>query len=269
MVLDHLGLALIVYCTSNSVALQIGNIFRYMGRLSMPLFAFCIIEGLMHTKNIKQYLLRMGIASLFITLCMIPLTIYIPNINLSGNIFLTFFMAILTVYLFSLNNQYKYFGILPILYVVTSFIITSLEVNGINCFFFPTYLRCDYDLIAFGLIIITYYCLKLYIKKTKTICLSNNISIETYMDTTDYKFRYNLIFVLVLSAITIIITALKYLSGFKNYLVYQNYMILSGLFVLFYSHKLGFHNNITKFGFYIFYPLHIAIIFGIFMIIFN
>ena len=38
---------------------------RMIGRLAMPVFAFCITEGYIHTRNRKKYLLRMGIGYSF------------------------------------------------------------------------------------------------------------------------------------------------------------------------------------------------------------
>lgn len=49
MLIDHIGLILFP---------QI-EIFRWIGRLAMPLFAFCIAEGCRYTKNRTRYFLRM------------------------------------------------------------------------------------------------------------------------------------------------------------------------------------------------------------------
>lgn len=56
MVFDHLRYAIP----------EINNYFflKNIGRLSFPLFAFCIVEGYVHTKNLKKYILRLFIFGL-------------------------------------------------------------------------------------------------------------------------------------------------------------------------------------------------------------
>ncbi len=49
MLIDHMGVILFPQTLW----------LRYIGRLAMPLFAFCIAEGCLHTKNPRRYVLRM------------------------------------------------------------------------------------------------------------------------------------------------------------------------------------------------------------------
>lgn len=39
-------------------------IFTYIGRVAFPLFCFLLVEGFLHSKNIKKYIFRMGIFAL-------------------------------------------------------------------------------------------------------------------------------------------------------------------------------------------------------------
>ena len=59
MVLDHIGLFLVSNYATTSNAFAIGSIFRIVGRLAFPLFAFFLSEGLKHTKSKNEYLLRL------------------------------------------------------------------------------------------------------------------------------------------------------------------------------------------------------------------
>jgi hypothetical protein len=79
---------------------------RMIGRLAMPIFAFCITEGYIHTRNKKKYLLRMGI---FALVSEVPFDLaFEGHINLSHqNIMLSFFLSIVALMLFDLIRGAK------------------------------------------------------------------------------------------------------------------------------------------------------------------
>ena len=54
MVIDHVG----------AVLFPMNMIFRYIGRISFPLFVFLLVEGSIHTSKIRQYELRMFLFAL-------------------------------------------------------------------------------------------------------------------------------------------------------------------------------------------------------------
>ena len=102
------GTALKLIAMISMVFDHVGDMFfpellwlRMVGRLAMPLFAFCITEGYCHTKSRKKYLLRMG---LFALISEIPFDLaFEGKIGLGHqNIMLTFFMSILALMLFDL-----------------------------------------------------------------------------------------------------------------------------------------------------------------------
>ncbi len=59
MVIDHVGAAL-----GSEMPLPVYLLCRTVGRVAMPLFCFMIAEGLFYTRNAKKYLLRLGIFAL-------------------------------------------------------------------------------------------------------------------------------------------------------------------------------------------------------------
>ncbi len=79
MFIDHAGLILFPQY----------RIFRIIGRLAFPIYAYCIAEGFRYTKNRKKYFLRVFVLGL---LCQIVYTVVERDIYLG--ILLTFSMSI-------------------------------------------------------------------------------------------------------------------------------------------------------------------------------
>ena len=74
---------------------------RMIGRLAMPLFAFCISEGYIHTRDRNKYMIRLGI---FALISEIPFDLaFDGRIGLGHqNIMLTFFMSVIALRIFDL-----------------------------------------------------------------------------------------------------------------------------------------------------------------------
>jgi hypothetical protein len=84
MVLDHIKYA---------VPVTDCFVTKYFGRISFPIFAFLISEGLIHTKNRKKYFLRMLI---FACISQIPFMLFRSLVadKFLLNIMFTFLFAI-------------------------------------------------------------------------------------------------------------------------------------------------------------------------------
>ena len=85
MLLDHACAALLP-----------GWVFlHYIGRISLPIFAFCLAEGYSHTHDKKKHLLRMGV---FAVISEVPFDLLFNNAWLDfsyNNVLITFFIALL------------------------------------------------------------------------------------------------------------------------------------------------------------------------------
>ena len=192
MFIDHLGAIIFIN----------NDYLRIIGRLSFPIFAFMIVEGYFHSKDIKKYFIRLG---LFAIVPQIPYTIAFGPGTL--NIFFTLFIGLLAIFLEEkiANRFLKYLAV--ILVVI-----------------FAQVIEVDYGF--YGVLLI--YIFKIFRNNFKALFFS----------------------FLILN-----------LSVFNLY-SFQYYSIFSLIFIRFYNGQLGLRNLWVKYGFYLFYPLHILAIYG-------
>ncbi len=110
------------------------------GRLAFPLFAFLLVEGFFHTKDVKRYLFRLG---LFALISEIPYDLFSRRAWFSletQNVFWTLFLGILILYL------YQY---------LTDSGIRIPAILGILILSF--FLRADYGPVGLAVIFVFYY----------------------------------------------------------------------------------------------------------------
>lgn len=91
MVLDHIG-----FYFQETIPYGLYLFLRIVGRMSYPLFLFCMTQGYRHTRNRKKYLLRLYLGSLFMTGFSIFLDRFFPVDGLGygfHNIFLSLFLV--------------------------------------------------------------------------------------------------------------------------------------------------------------------------------
>ncbi|MCR5796238.1 MAG: conjugal transfer protein TraX [Solobacterium sp.] len=134
MIFDHIGDAFFPEQTW----------MRIIGRIAMPVFAFCVAEGFAHTRDRKKYLLRMGI---FALISEVPFDLFAKgDVNLvHQNIMFTFLWAMLglTCYEKITENKKSAAKAAGIVLLLVFIIISAI-------------LRLDYNMTACGLVMIFY-----------------------------------------------------------------------------------------------------------------
>ena len=160
MLIDHIGAALLELGLLPKIADAVlaGNSFDYVmadyhfwygfddvlraiGRLAFPIFCFLMVEGFLHTKNVKKYALRLG---LFALISEIPFDLAFNERILEvsyQNVFFTLFIGLLMLI------GLKYFE--ETLPPHISWLRFIVALTGI---LLAIFLRTDYD--AFGILLI-------------------------------------------------------------------------------------------------------------------
>ena len=107
---------------------------RVIGRIAMPIFAFCLAEGYLHTRDRKKYLLRMG---LFALVSEVPFDLVTSGKLLEfghQNIMFTFFWAILGLLCYEILREKlpragKVLGPVALLAFLGSSLLLGLDYN--------------------------------------------------------------------------------------------------------------------------------------------
>ena len=111
MTIDHIGVHLV---KSPSLYLTL----KVIGRGAYPLYAFMLVNGFIHTKNMYKYVLRILSFGLLIESSYLLLYLYNgTNYLLSNNIFLTLFSSLIVLNFFYNKNWYIKALVIPIIYI--------------------------------------------------------------------------------------------------------------------------------------------------------
>ena len=271
MTLDHVGFQISYYFLD--VNSPIVLILRGLGRLAIPLFAFLIYEGVMHTKSFKKYALRLGIMALLISGAFAFL-FYVPNPFMSsglidaGNIFIDLLLGAIGVFLLKNKSvKIKLLSILPAIYSIVSFAVTTYQQNnGVVVHWFPFYLRTQYGWLAV-IMIMGFYLAKvlkdLYLRYT-----AKNMGVDVeVLVLSPYDVRSTNLFNMMTVVFFAIVAYVLTWFFTTPFLPYQWLSLFSGALLLFYNGKRGYNKKWFEYGAYLYYPLHLAILAVIFYLL--
>jgi hypothetical protein len=204
-------------------------ILRLIGRLSFPIFAFLIAEGCKYTKNkLKHFLLLFSMGLFYL------IFVYLYANMLFGSIFITFSFSILYIYLLQLLKKFSFSNKYILPKILLSIIIFIILLFPSYCIF--NLIEIDYEFSGMLIpVIISIFDLKKY---------TNNKYIK-YIDN-----LYTKLFIL---SILLILYSLSSPFG-----IYQFFSLFALIPLCLYNEKPG--NKKLKYGFYLFYPVHLIII---------
>ena len=275
MTMDHLGMYFAMQYSLNQTMIDLSNIFRIFGRLSLPLFIFLIAEGVRHTKSIGRYTLRLGIVGSVVSIVFILFTFtdLFPSATAMyryGNIFIDLILTALAIYCIKHPNiKIKFLTLLPIAFSILSYLVKCIETaNTIEIHWFPYFLDMQYDWVSIALGLGFYFSYHLGDFFLKYLEERSGIDVDTWKANGYYRFVVNLFFILVNSIVITaqFVTVFIWPEGTFWDSGIQLYAILSGAFLLFYSGKRGYNAKWFQYGAYLYYPLHVLVIAIIFII---
>lgn len=225
MVIDHVGLTFFPEY----------SIFRILGRLAFPIFAFFIAEGSRYSRNkLRRFLMIFGIGAAFF------LFYYLYDGILYGNIFLTFSVSIL------LDN---------LLFECKKSVFEKNTWQNSLLLWIGFALAIALIYFIYGLIHFEYRFFGMLLPVLINLTSFKEIKTESKLKRLDCHF----------SRIILMLVGLILLSIDGNLGSIQYFCLLSLIPLAFYNGKVGCKR--LKYVFYFFYPAHLIIIEGIAMII--
>ncbi|NCA95565.1 MAG: hypothetical protein EOM74_01145 [Methanomicrobia archaeon] len=274
MAIDHIGLFMWQYATSTSDTLYVvGFIFRCIGRLAFPLFVLMLVEGLIHSKNVRQYLLRLAIL-LGLVMAVQVILYYFVDPSIGNNPFIDLLVNGLFIYFITKKGFKKLWALLPLSFVILSTTVDLLELSSLNLIikWFPLYLRMGYSIFGFLLTIAFYYSYELASK-----VMFNHVSTGYIVERSEllnvpqYRSLVNIIMAIALFFLNVVLWFLPYISTSLDlyFADIQTWSIFAGLLIILYNGKRGYDAKWFRITSYAFFPTHIALIYLIFALIFG
>ena len=270
MAIDHVGMVLPMMYPYNDFIYELSNAFRCIGRLALPLFVFMIVEGVIHTKNFKGYLIRLGamaglISVAFIVMRYTPVRQYTYGLLRAGNIFIDLSLVAISVYLLRSKEIWKKcLTLLPLAFSIVSFVVKGYEYAhpNINILWFPEFITMQYDWFSVVLGIGFYLAYALADAYIKGIEKYTGMGKDIYEANGDYRIIVNVISFTILMVVSGLYYAMKYIwpEGVFWSVDIQLLAIISGALILLYNGKRGYNAKWFQYGSYLFYPLHLAVI---------
>ena len=278
MTLDHLGLFLMNrYFGVNEGLYQMAYVFRCIGRIAMPLFALFVAEGIRYSRHPGRYALRLLGMYVGISLVLTIFTYAIPGNGhyaneIGGNAFADLTLLAVTLFALRLSGPKKLFALLPtILAGVVLGIQLYEHAHDFTVLWLPRYLRPDYSVMGLLIGVGFYLAYPIADLFSKPFVENMGVSLDIYRQTKGYRKIVNLVGASIFFAVVVIFWGISYIGynydfrPYDNYLMQlQSYCLLALVPLYLYSGNRGYDSKAFRIGTYLYYPVHIAILFLIF-----
>ena len=261
MTLDHVGM----FLHQKEISGDFATILRIFGRLAFPLFIFLLVEGIRHTRSIAKYFLRLGILAFVFFLGQLFYYIFISK-DMSGmtSPVIDLLLTATAVYLLKRKDKLSFLAILPVAWSILVLIVKNYETtNFVDIKWVPFFLRPDYTVYGPLLGIGFFYSFEL-----APLFLKSNEGTKDLAGTTYEQTTANVMSAVVLIILTIAIIFIDR-NAMHTYfsMPWQIYSLFAFIPILFYSGKRGYNAKWFQYGAYIYFPMHLVIIYLIFALI--
>lgn len=239
MIIDHIG-----YYFASYIPSSIYLILRIIGRTSMPIFCYLLVQGFFYTSNFKKYILRIFIVAVITQVAIFGVSIYDNNsknlsVNTHLNILFSYTLSLITLWIIHEKNIVKKFT-----YNQKMFLKIFLIIGVIGIYVFIPF---DYEVYVPLLIVMLYLIEKLkitvYLEK-QNYNMSMKKIITSFLSEDKIKIGYIL---LITVALLIIIVESK------NNMYW--YMLFAILPISLYNGERGGKSKKLNFIFYSIFPL--------------
>lgn len=258
MTFDHVGFFLQQYSNLHTLS----SVFRVVGRLSFPLFIFLLVEGVIHTKNVKKYFLRLSLLALAFLIGQLYAYFVISKTNKLMSPAVDLVLTATLVYFLKRKDKLSLLAIIPFAWALLSMFVRNYEASHYTTIkWWPFFLRPDYTM--FGpLLGIGFY----YANDLAKLFLNSKEETKNFIGTSYERTTKN-----VISAIFLIILTISFTFMDKNGLKlcfnipWQIYSLFAFIPILLYNGKRGYNAKWFQYGCYIYFPAHLILIYLFFL----
>ncbi|WP_373898021.1 TraX family protein [Haloimpatiens sp. FM7315] len=205
--------------------------FNMVGRIVAPIFFFLIVEGFFHTRDRKKYAFRLFSWALVMFLgTNVVIRIFIREYQIHNNIFLSLGMSVLLMSVIELSRKNKenkklyILGIVGLIVIGILSIFTEAGIYGLVMTLIFYFLRDNKSKMTIIYVIVS-------------LLLTVGMGFTAVIEIPDYSIR------------NLLLDDVQWM------------MVFAFPFFFMYNGKRGLNTKFTKYLFYIFYPLHIWIIY--------